>query len=359
MSNAVIPREGQAQDQSPKAAFSAIEGVVEAKREAIVRTLPATIDPDMFINVALQAVTRTPLLLRCTPQSIVKALRDAAEVGLVPSGLLGSAYLVPYFNGSPEVKAYEAQFQAGYRGLIDLARRSGEVRLIEAHVVRERDRFEFAYGTEGFIRHVPYMNFAGEVSEEGQLLDGGKYIAAYARAVLTSGEEQFEVMSLPEIEAIRRRSKAANNGPWVTDWAEMARKTPTRRLLKYLPLAVSALTRALELEDAAEQREAPTTVRVVNPQRTALAASLGLSERAQATESGDAGEVEHGAAAEPVAASGPSEGDNGAVGAVCLSPHPEQFDVLCQRPTGHAGSHADDEPVSAAEMVWPNHPETA
>lgn len=288
MSNAVVRRE----KADPKEALANIEGLVDLKREAIIRTLPQTVDPDMFINVALQAVTRTPKLLECSPQSIVKSLRDAAEVGLVPSGLLGSAYLVPYWN--KQTGTMDAQFQAGYRGLIDLARRSGEVRLIEAHTVRERDLFDFAYGTEGFIRHVPYMNLHGEKNEAGELLDAGAYIAAYARAVLTSGEEQFEVMSKAEIEAIRRRSKAADSGPWVTDWAEMARKTPTRRLLKYLPLSASALTRALEMDEAAEvtASAAPKVTVRQAPARNQLAASLGVPDAPQATESVDAGEDE-------------------------------------------------------------------
>jgi len=281
-SSAVVVREND-----PKTQFANIEGLVEVKRDAIVKTLPSTIDPEQFINVALQAVTRTPKLLQCSPASIVKALRDAAEVGLIPSGLMGSAYLVPYWNSSG--KTYEAQFQAGYRGLIDLARRSGEVRLIEAHVVRERDLFEFAYGTEGFIRHVPYVNLTGEKNGVGELLDAGDYVAAYARAVLTSGEEQFEVMSRAEVDAIRRRSKAADSGPWVTDYAEMMRKTPTRRLLKYLPLSASALTRALELEDAAENTASapPRRVQAQPVARNALKASLGVLDEPQATESGD------------------------------------------------------------------------
>lgn len=341
-----------AREQNPKQRYAAIEGLVEERRDAIVRTLPATVDPDMFINVALQAVTRTPRLMECTPQSIVKALRDAAEVGLVPSGLLGSAYLVPYY--SKHAKSYEAQFQAGYRGLIDLARRSGEVRLIEAHVVRERDDFAFAYGTEGFIRHVPYLNLTGERGPEtvdergepkmGELLDGGKYIAAYARAVLTSGEEQFEVMSITEVEAIRRRSKASDEGPWVTDYAEMARKTPTRRLLKYLPLSASALTRALEMEDAAESRSTRPPARQVGSGASALASTLlGNGESSRTPEQEPEGEpddrvVIDGGTGEVLSTDGCGH---------LPDPNPLGITLPCTKDAGHSGTHQSE------DGTWP------
>lgn len=250
---------------SPKERYTGLQQAIERRRQDILHTLPATIDPDRFISVALQALTRSPRLLECSPESVIKSLRDAAELGLEPSGLMGSAYLVPYRNS--KTGKYEAQLIPGYRGLIDLARRSTEVRTIEAHVVRERDRFEFNYGSAPAIIHVPYINLTQEreehVDEEsgevkyGDLLTAGGFVAAYALARLKSGEVQFEVMDIPSIELVRRRSKAADNGPWVTDWHEMARKTVTRRLLKYLPLSVLELQRALELEDEAESTAEP------------------------------------------------------------------------------------------------------
>lgn len=244
----------------PKAQYELIEKAVREREADIVQTLAKGLDPQRLINVGLQGITRSPRLLQCTPASIIMALRDAAELGLEPSGLMGSAYLVPYRN--KKTQKYEAKLIPGYRGLIDLARRSGEVKTVEAHVVRERDVFDYAYGTDAFLIHKPFLN-RGELDDEDKPLDGGRYIGAYALAKLTSGDAQFEVMDIPQIEAIRARSRAADDGPWVTDWAEMARKTPTRKLLKYLPLSVMQLQRALELEDIAEgeavavQSEAP------------------------------------------------------------------------------------------------------
>lgn len=348
--SAVVRRE------DAKQAYANIETLVMAKREDVVKTLPRGVDPDHFISVALQAVTRQSKLLECTPGSIVKALRDAAELGLEPSGLMGQAYLVPYKN--------EARLLPGYRGLIDLAMRSGLVQTIEARVVRERDDFDFEYGTNQHIRHRPYINLTGERGEEwvdergetrpGKLLDAGDYVAAFARAVLTSGVETFDVMSIAEVNAIRARSQSGSSGPWQTDYAEMARKTIAKRLLKYLPLASKPLQRALEIENAFDADSSTTRLpSATAPNRAALQASILAStaqDAAGPTESDDTAEADTEAAdAKPV---GPEPGMDGTCGAGM----PDTDDaILCRRPPGHRGSHADDEPVSAAENIWPNH----
>lgn len=277
MSNAVVTF-------NPRESYQAIESEIKRREDNIVATLAPGIDRDRWMHIALQAITRSPKLLECTPGSFVLALRDAAELGLNPSGLLGSAYLVPYRNR--KTNRLEAQLIPGYRGLIGLARNSGEVRTIEAQVVRQRDDFDFAYGTNKFLHHRPYMNRTGERGEPwvddrgetqpGRLLDAGPYIAAYAIAILSTGEAQFQVMDATQVEAIRKRSKAADQGPWVTDTAEMWRKSPTRNLLKYLPLSVERLQRALVLEDEAEGDAFASPQVAASAPRRALAESLGV-----------------------------------------------------------------------------------
>mgnify|MGYP001582822741 CR=1 FL=1 len=267
-----------------KAAYAAIAEQITTHEARIVSALTPTVSRQRFMAVALQAVTRSPRLRECPPASFVLALIDAAELGLVPSGLMGSAYLVPYRNGKS--KRYEAKLIPGYRGLIDLARRSGEVATVEAQIVRQRDAFEYQYGTGQFLRHVPYLNLTGERGPEtvddrgetrlGALLDGGPYVAVWARAVLAAGQEQFDVKGMPFIEGIRRRSKSADEGPWVSDYEAMARKTMARQLLKYLPLSVDRLTRALELEDEAES-DAAAPEAAPSPARSTLQAALGIA----------------------------------------------------------------------------------
>ena len=334
-----------------KQAYADIEQAIRDREDAIVATLAPSISKDRFISVALQAITRSPRLLECTPVSIVKALRDAAELGLEPSGLLGSAYLVPYKNR--QTQRYEAQLIPGYRGLIDLARRSGEVKTVEARVVRERDDFDFAYGSDQFLRHHPWMNLrgdtekienvddnTGEVTTLTRLLDAGPYVAFYALARLTSGEVQFDVMSKAEVDAIRKRSKAADDGPWVTDYVEMGRKTPTRRLLKWLPLNIGALQRALELEDIAESTAvSPSSVTVTAPNRARLQAALGVNGGATSTDDVSEDTREE-ATVDPDASLDASDDTDGEP-STCPALDPFEHS-RCTKPDGHDGAHSND-----------------
>jgi len=216
----------------------------EKVKAAIASVLPQHMKPERLIKVALVAISRSPKLSQCTPDSILKSLMISAELGLDPSGNLGQAYLVPYQNKYRGT--YECQLIPGYRGLITLARRSGHIKAIEARVVREKDVFRVRYGLEPELVHKPVLG--GEKDRE--------IVAAYAVAVLADGTKQFDVMSRQEIDAIRARSKAADDGPWVTDYAEMAKKTVVRRLCKYLPLSPEEpIAKALEVENRAEAGE--------------------------------------------------------------------------------------------------------
>jgi recombination protein RecT len=125
----------------------------------------------------------------------------------------------------------------GYRGLIDLCKRSGEVSSIYAHTVHEKDKFEIELGSTQKITHVPYT-----------MGDRGEVVSVYAVAVLKDGAVQFDYMTKSDVDAIRRRSRAGQTGPWQSDFAEMAKKTVVRRLVKYLPISTD-LERAVELED--------------------------------------------------------------------------------------------------------------
>jgi len=192
--------------------------------------------PEKIVKMALLAASRQPKLYQCTPQSILQAIMKAAEVGLDFTGTLGRGWLVPYYN--KHIKAYECQFIPGYQGLIELARRSGKVTRIEARAVYEKDTFEVSYGTHQKIKHIPYI---GE--------DRGEIICVYAIAQIERETEPLvEVMTKAEVDSIRARSKAKDDGPWVTDYSEMARKTVVRRICKYLPLSPE-LERALAVDD--------------------------------------------------------------------------------------------------------------
>lgn len=183
-----------------------VKQLLDASKGAIASRLPRHLSADRMLKVALTSVNKTPTLLGCTKESLLQSIMMAAELGLEPGGMLGEGYLVPYGK--------ICQFLPGYRGLISLARRSGQIVSLEAHIVHERDKFTYELGLESKLIHVPNLD------DE----DLGSMKFAYAVAKLVGGGVQFEVMSKAQIDAIRRRSKAGNSGPWVSDYEEMARK---------------------------------------------------------------------------------------------------------------------------------------
>lgn len=220
-------------------------------REQVEEALPKGLDPDRFLRVVAGALTKNPDILKCDRISVFRAVIESAQLGLEPTGLLGSAYIVPYGR--------TATLIIGYRGLIDLARRSGEIESIYAQIVYGKDVFRIIQGTDPGIVHEPYIPPPlrdPKDPEEIENQDPGPVIGAYMVAVLrdrsgAASVRQIEWMTYAQIEAIRKRSRAGSSGPWVSDWPEMARKTVVRRGVKYLPLTAEA-RRALSMEDEAE-----------------------------------------------------------------------------------------------------------
>lgn len=243
-------------------------------REALARSqasfaeaLPATVrkylTPERLTKITLAAISRSPQLLECTPESVLRSVMDAAALGLEPGGPLGQAYLVPFRNkGKPE-----AQLIISYRGLVALARRSGEIESVASNVVFARDRFRCDLAT-GVLEHEPFFaelpDGASQMSDDDidAACDRGKPIAVYCVARFVGGGQHVDVMTMADVERVRRRSRAGDSGPWVTDYLEMARKTVVRRASKYWPLSTE-LADALDREDqharAAEiaERQAP------------------------------------------------------------------------------------------------------
>lgn len=206
----------------------------------IAALVPRHLTPDRMLSVAMTAITRTPLLLECTTVSIMRAIATGAQLGLDVSGIGGQGHLVPFRNKQGR---YEAQFIAGYQGLIDLARRSQAVVAIRAREVYEKDHFNYSEGMFQLLEHKPYM---GD--------DPGKLMGAYAVAHLAAGFAQAEVMSETQLNAVQVSSRAGEKGPWKTHKAQMWRKTAIRRLCKLLPQNPD-LARAIQLEDRAEAGE--------------------------------------------------------------------------------------------------------
>lgn len=214
--------------------------MLEKMKPQISNALPKHLDVKRFTRAALTEFRKTPLLWECDPMSFMGSCMILAQLGL-ELGPLGQCYLLPFRNN--KTGTVECTLIIGYKGMIDLARRSGQIISLTAHAVFEKDRFEYAYGLNEKLDHIPTLH------------DRGSLIAVYAVARLQGGGYQFEVMSVKDIEKIRDKSKAKSFGPWVTDFEEMAKKTAIRKLFKYLPVSVD-LQRAFTLEDRVEATNA-------------------------------------------------------------------------------------------------------
>ncbi|AMA73349.1 MULTISPECIES: recombination protein RecT [Aneurinibacillus] len=212
---------------SPPTPAQTIGAYLKKMEPEVKRVLPKHMDVDRLLRIALTTIRTNPQLLECTIPSLLGAVMQAAQLGLEP-GLLGQCYIVPYGR--------EATFIIGYKGMIDLARRSGNIKNIYAHEVYENDEFEYEYGLYPSLKHKPAMNSRGE------------FIGVYAVVHFTDGGYQFEFMSKEEIDKRRLRSRSYKSGPWVTDYEEMAKKTVIRHMFKYLPLSVEIMRGAAQDE---------------------------------------------------------------------------------------------------------------
>ena len=200
-----------------------MQSYIKAMEGEIKKALPSVITPERFTRMVLSAISVNPKLGSCTPSSFLGAMMSAAQLGLEPNTPLGQAYILPYQNKG----VLEAQFQLGYKGLIDLAYRSGEVEVIQSHIVYENDEFECNYGLEPTLKHTPASK------------DRGEPIKVYAMFKTKSGGFGFEVMSMDDVRRhAEKYSKAYSSSfsPWKTSFEEMAKKTVLKRVLKYAPL---------------------------------------------------------------------------------------------------------------------------
>nr|DAE46504.1 MAG TPA: RecT protein [Caudoviricetes sp.] len=204
-----------------KKAPSSIQDYIEVMKPAIKAALPSVMTPERFSRITLSALSANPTLKECTPQSFLGAMMTAAQLGLEPNTPLQQAFLIPFRNHGK----LECSFQLGYKGLIDLAYRSGEVSIIQAHTVYENDEFQYELGLDPKLRHVPAKT------------DRGAPISYYAMFKTKDGGYGFQVMSIEEVRAHAKKfSKSYGNGPWVTNFDEMAKKTVLKKVLKYAPL---------------------------------------------------------------------------------------------------------------------------
>lgn len=229
------------QMMTQKQKVDTVRTMLDKLKPQIALALPRHMTADRMARVAMTCILRTPKLLNCDPTSLAGAIVTCSQLGLEPDPLLGHAHLVPFRNQTRGIT--EVVVIPGYKGLMKLARNSGEIATIDAHIVRQRDVFRYAYGLKPTLHHVPYQG----PEDPGQ---GTHY---YAVAIMKAGAGQFIVMTRAEIEAHRDRfvRHLADDSVWRTDFDAMAMKTSIRMLAKFLPASVE-LQRAAALDEQVE-----------------------------------------------------------------------------------------------------------
>lgn len=234
-----------------------IASIIEAASDQFSRALGSMIPASYFCRVAVTAVRKSPLLQQCTPQSVLGCLMDMAQLRLTP-GVLGEAYMVPFFNGKSN--CYEAVLMVGYKGFVKLLRRNAKIKNMRAEVVYEKDEFVIQHGSQRHLIHVPHWRDSNR----------GEPLGAYAYMEDENGED-FRFVPMDYILRVKQSSKGAEkpDSPWNT-WPEsMWCKTAIKQLLKTADLSPEvAEAMAKDMESAIDVEST-----VVGSTATAIASS--------------------------------------------------------------------------------------
>lgn len=217
--------------------ISTVRQLLKRNAGPIRAALPVHMSADRFLRIALTCLQKTPKLMDCTPESFLGAVMTAAQLGLEPDGITGMAYLIPYGG--------KVNFQPGFQGLMELARRSGEISQIIPRTVREGDEFRYNYGVDkDELHHV-----------EGEGETPGAITHVYCIVRMKDGTSSFEVWPVARINAHRDRysqaSQSKKDSPWETHFEAMSMKTLIIRALKYAPKSVE-LQKAIAMSEMAE-----------------------------------------------------------------------------------------------------------
>lgn len=237
--------------------LKSVREVMEANKEQMFQALPAHVTADRLIRVSLNCIRATPKLLDCTPASLFGAITESATLGLECNGVLGHAYLIPYGK--------ECVLVPGYKGLIDLVRRSGNVSTLSMEVVHQGDNFSYQLGDQPMIHHIP--------NDDDPERDDKPITHAYAVVVLRDGGIQRKVWTTAKIDKHKERySKAWKkaDSPWRTAWPVMAKKTVIRDMINRgeIPTSVEVMTLAARDEYTEAIDVKPTSVVTTDTVRT-------------------------------------------------------------------------------------------
>lgn len=237
----IISKAAESRKEAPVTAVTqqkkpqTLQDYVQRMSSQIKLALPANLTADRFQRIVLTAISSNPKLQECTPTSFLGAMMTAAQLGVEPNTPLGQGYLIPRKTKKGDQYVNECTFQLGYKGMIDLAYRSGNIANIGAYTVYAKDEFHIQFGLNPDITHVPCMT------------DRGDPVAFYAYYKTKDGGFGFDVMSVDDVRKHAKQfSESVKRGwssPWDTNFEEMAKKTVLKKVLKYAPLSTEVASK--------------------------------------------------------------------------------------------------------------------
>jgi len=213
-----------------------IVDLIQRMTPQIKLALPKHVTADRLARIAVTAIRQNPKLGQCTAISLLGGIMQSAQLGLEPNTPLGHAFLIPYWDSKNRV--FEANFQVGYQGIIDLCYRSNIYQVIYAMEVYQNDQFDYRYGLDPYLQHKPANQPEGEP------------IYYYAVYKTSEGGSDFRVWSREKIIAhakLYSQTFAKDFSPWKTNFDAMAKKTVLKDLLKYARRSVE-LQRAISID---------------------------------------------------------------------------------------------------------------
>ena len=234
------------------------------QQKAVAPSLPAgTVSIERFMESVKFAILdpKNPLLRTCDKGSLQRSIAQAANYGLEVGGVLGQSYFIPYNESvkNPQTGQWEkvmtCHFQIGYKGLIELARRSKTIKTIAAEPVYSNDDFECELASGRSIHHKINIK-----------QDRGEVVAYYCLVELMNGGEQFAIMTKSDAEKFRdkysksyvqaknAKDKNLSENIWVKDFDAMSLKTCVIRALKLCPISIETL-RAVQTEEIGDYND--------------------------------------------------------------------------------------------------------
>ena len=243
---------------------------------------PKYVNITRMVSLAIEAKMRNELLAQCSPVSVLNFCKKCAEAGTDRVGA-GGMWPVPFWNkkGNGGKGCYDMQPMPDWRLIIEKAKKAKAIKHATAEAVYENDVFSYSRGMNPSLIHEPALS------------DRGKLVRVYCVYTMPDGEKDFCVMDIgADVDPIRKRSKAADAGPWVTDFTEMAKKTVVKRALKVFEGASPELTALIETDNAAVGY-AETTVEVREPVAMPKVIEATATETTQTTPTESAAPAEH------------------------------------------------------------------